>query len=86
MVLLPFPTPLAKPVLLTVATEVFEELQVTEFVRFCVLPSLYLPVAVNCCVPPFAIDGFAGVTVIDESTTAAVTFRFVEPVTEPEAA
>jgi len=86
MVLLPFPTPLAKPVLLTVATEVFEELQVTEFVRFCVLPSLYLPVAVNCCVLPFAIDGFAGVTVIDESTTAPVTFRFVEPVIEPEAA
>jgi hypothetical protein len=32
--------PLAKPVLLIVAVEVFEECQVTEFVRFCVEPSL----------------------------------------------
>jgi hypothetical protein len=40
MVLLPFPTPLAKPVLLIVATEAFEELQVAELVRFCVEPSL----------------------------------------------
>ena len=40
MVLVPVPTALAKPVLLMVATEVFEELQVAEFVRFCVEPSL----------------------------------------------
>jgi len=40
MVLLPGPTPLAKPVLLIVPTEVFEEVQLTEFVRFCVEPSL----------------------------------------------
>ena len=36
----PVPTAIAKPVLLIVATEVFEELQVTEFVRFFVEPSL----------------------------------------------
>jgi len=36
----PTPTALAKPVPLIVATEVFEELQVTEFVRFFVEPSL----------------------------------------------
>ena len=29
------------------------------------LPSEYVPVAVNCCVVPFGIDGFAGVTAID---------------------
>ena len=40
MVVLPVPTPLAKPALLIVATEVCEELQVTEFVKFCVEPSL----------------------------------------------
>ena len=29
------------------------------------LLSLYVPVAVNCLVRPFAIDGLAGVTAID---------------------
>jgi hypothetical protein len=72
MVLLPVPTPVANPVVLIIATEVLEELQVTEFVRFCVLPSLYVPVAVNCCVPPFAIDGFAGVTIIDTKLLGAL--------------
>ena len=37
---IPVPTAAAKPVLLIVATEVFEEPQVTEFVRFFVEPSL----------------------------------------------
>jgi hypothetical protein len=31
-----------------VATLVAEELQLTEVVKFCVLPSLNVPVAVNC--------------------------------------
>ena len=43
----PVATPLAKPVVLIVATAVFEELQITEPVRFCVVPSLKVPVAVN---------------------------------------
>jgi hypothetical protein len=71
IVLLPGPTPLAKPVLLIVPTEVLEEVQLTEFVRFWVLPSLYLPVAVNCCVLPLAIDGFVGVTAIDTKLLGA---------------
>ena len=41
--------------------------------------------AVNCCVAPLVIKGFAGVTVI-ETSTGAVTVRFVEPVIEPEVA
>ena len=40
--------PLLPAALLMVATPVEEELQVTEFVRFCVVLSEYLPVAVNC--------------------------------------
>ena len=32
-----------------------------------------MPVAVNCCVSPLAIDGLAGVTAIDTSVTAGVT-------------
>jgi hypothetical protein len=54
-------------VLLIVATDVVAEAHVTEFVMFCVELSLNVPVAVNCWVLPFAIDGFAGVTAIDTS-------------------
>ena len=41
--------------------------------------------AVNCCVAPLVIEGFAGVTAIDTST-GAVTVRFVDPLMAPEAA
>ena len=82
----PAPTAVANPVLLIVATEVFEEPQATEFVRFCVEPSLYFPVAVNCWVVPSGMEGLAGVTAIDDSTAAAVMVSVVKPVTEPEAA
>jgi hypothetical protein len=47
MLLEPMAAPLAKPLVLIVATAVFEVLQVAEPVRFCVLPSLNVPVAVN---------------------------------------
>jgi len=43
----PTPTPLASPPDTTVATEVVPELQVTEAVMFCDVPSEYVPVAVN---------------------------------------
>ena len=43
----------------------------TELVRFCVLPSLKVPVAVNCWVSPTATEGFAGVTATDFSVGAA---------------
>jgi hypothetical protein len=75
---LPTPAPLARPAALIVAIEVMPEVQVTVDVRFCVVPSLNVPVAVNCCVAPLAIDGFAGVTAIDCSV-AAVTVSKVEP-------
>ena len=47
-------------------------------VRSCVVLSVYVPVAVNCCSVPGAIDGFAGVTAID-TRTAGVTVSVVEP-------
>ena len=56
MVALPVPVPVAKPVLLTLATAGADELHVTELVRFCVLPSVYVPAAVNCCVLPRATE------------------------------
>ena len=41
------------------------ETQVAVPVRFCVEPSVYVPVAVNCVVPPAATCGVGGVTLID---------------------
>jgi hypothetical protein len=81
----PTPAPLARPAALMVAVVVVPEDQVTLDVRFCVVPSLNVPVAVNCCVAPLAIDGFAGVTAIDCSV-AAVTVRVVEPLIAPDVA
>jgi hypothetical protein len=50
MVLVPTARVEAIPPALIVAVAVVPEAQVTDPVRFCVLPSLYVPVAVNCCV------------------------------------
>lgn len=47
MLLDPMATPFARPPLLTVAAAVLDELQVADPVRFCVLPSLNVPMAVN---------------------------------------
>ena len=85
MVLVPVPTPVANPPAAIVATVVVTELQVAVLVKFCVELSENVPVAVNCSVLPFAIEGFAGVTAIDTSV-GAVTVRFVDPSTAPEAA
>jgi hypothetical protein len=48
----PMLTELANPVAVIVAIAVDEELHVTDDVRFCVLLLVYVPVAVNCSVPP----------------------------------
>jgi hypothetical protein len=45
---LPTPAPVARPTALIVAMVVVPEVQVTVDVRFCVEPSLKVPVAVNC--------------------------------------
>jgi hypothetical protein len=84
IVVLPAATHVAKPTLVIVATAVFVDVQVTELVRFSVLPSLKTPVAVNCCVKPLAMDAFAGASAIDTNTR--VTVRLVEPLIEPEVA
>ena len=67
MVALPADTPVANPLALIVATAVLDDVQVTWLVIFCVLPSEYVPVAVNCCVAPAVMVGFAGVTAIELS-------------------
>ncbi len=63
----PAETPVATPIELMVPTLGSEEVQVTEVVRLAVVPLEYVPVAVNGCVVPAAIDGFAGVTAIEVS-------------------
>ena len=63
MVVGPAVSACARPVFWpTEATAVEDEVQLTIVVRLAVLVSLKVPVAVNCCVLPFAIEGFAGVT------------------------
>jgi hypothetical protein len=65
IVVAPGAPPAASPSLLTVATFVTEEFQVAEVVRFFVLPSLRVPIAVNCTFTATTMEEFAGVTVID---------------------
>ena len=79
IVLVPVFTPVARPPAEIVATDVVADAHVTEPVRFCVELSLNVPVAVNCCVLPLAIEGFAGVTAID-CRAAPVTVSTVDPV------
>ncbi len=83
MVVVPAPIPEARPLepaaLLIVATPVFDELQTTEAVRFCVVLSEYVPVAVNCRVDPLAMLGLVGV--IDREVSVA---GFTVSVAEPE--
>src|SRR5262249_51788741 len=79
----PAPIPVAKPVELTVATAVFDETHVTEPVKFCVVPSLNVPIAVNWSLLPFAIDAAAALTAIDCNRGPAVKFAttFDQPLT-----
>ena len=70
IVLEPAAIAVASPVALIVATAVFEEVHVTWLVMFCVVVFEYVPVAVNCCVAPVAIDGFVGVTAIEVNVGA----------------
>jgi hypothetical protein len=81
---LPNPTLLNTPCELTVATPEFVVLQVTEFVRSSVLPSVYVPVAFKACVVPSANEEFAGV-MTRETKVGCVTVTVVEPVMDAEA-
>ena len=56
------------PFTLMLATVGFPEVHCTEPVMFSVLPSVKVPVAVNCNVVPGAIEGAGGVIVMDCKT------------------
>jgi hypothetical protein len=70
MLLVPTLTPVARPPAAIVATAGVADAHVAVAVRFCVLLSVNVPVAVNCCVRPLAIDGLTGVTAIDFKVAA----------------
>ena len=50
------------------------------------LVPLKSPVAVNCCLRPLGIEGFAGVTVTDVRLAAGITVSVVDPRNGPRAA
>jgi len=85
IVVVPVPTPVASPELLIVATHVREEDHDTRDVMLLVLPSEYIPVAVNCFFAPLEMDGLTGVTLMDCST-GLVTVKVAEPEMLPETA
>jgi hypothetical protein len=85
MLAVPCPAPVATPALLIVAVAGVSDVHVAVLVRFCMLPSVYVPIAVNCCVVPRAIEGVGGVTAI-ETSAAAVTVSTVDPLIDPEVA
>jgi hypothetical protein len=85
IVTVPIACEVAKPVPLTVAMLVPVEDQVAVDVRFCVLPSEYVPVAVSCSVLPKGIEPFTGVTAM-ESRAFALTVSAVLLLIAPEVA
>jgi hypothetical protein len=84
-VLAPCASAVARPPPVMEATDVNAEVQATELVKSWVLPSVYVPVAVNCWVRPLATDGFVGATAM-ETRFGVVTVKTVEPVMLPEVA
>jgi hypothetical protein len=77
--------PLEPAALLIAATAAVDEDQVTAVVKFCVVLSEYVPVAVNCCIVPLRMLGLIGVTAM-ETSIAGVTVRVVDPDILPDIA
>jgi hypothetical protein len=85
IVAVPCPTLVANPEALIVTVAGVSEDQLAVFVSSSILPSVYVPVAVNCWIVPGASEGVDGVMAI-ETSDAAVTVNAVDPLTEPEVA
>ena len=77
----PIAAPAARPVALMFTAFGLEEFHVAVLVRFCVLPSLKVPVAVNCTLVPLAIEVLGEVIVIDcrvaAVTVSAIVFEVI---------
>jgi hypothetical protein len=85
MIAVPAATAVARPPLSTVATAVFDERQVTCVVMTWLVPSEYVPVAVNCWVIPRVKLGVAGVTTMD-ARVAELIVKVAAPEALPEKA
>jgi spore maturation protein SpmB len=83
MVAAPAPTAVARPVLFTVPTDIFDELQVTCLVISWLVPSEYVPMAVNCWLNPTGILGLTGATAMEDKV-AGVTVKVVLPMILPK--
>jgi len=86
IVVVPPPCPVARPADEIVATELFDDPQVTLDVTFAVVPLLYVAVAVNCCVEPLAKLGVAGETEIEVTVKVAAVTLSVAVAVNPSAA
>ena len=78
MVAVPAATAAARPPLLTVATDVSDDLQVTCVLISWLVPSEYVPVAVKSLEFPAAMLGLAGATDIEDSKGVTVRVMFPE--------
>jgi hypothetical protein len=78
MVAEPAATPVARPLLFTVAADVLDEFQVTWVVISWLVPSEYVPEAANCLVFPAAMLGLGGVRDMEDKV-AEGTVRVVFP-------
>ena len=67
----PAATPVTNPDVLTMAVDVLATVHVAEELMFAVEPSLYVAVAVNCCVAPTTMLAPVGVTAMEDSVLAA---------------
>jgi len=65
IVTVPTATPDTRPVVLTVASDAFDDAQVTVDDMSWVVPSLKVPIAASCAVAPVATETVAGVIAID---------------------
>ncbi len=83
IVVVPAEAAVAKPGLLTVATDGSDELQMTCVVISNLVASEYVPVALNCWVAPTSIVGSTGLTTMTDRV-AEFTVRVVPPEILPE--
>ena len=81
----PVITPVASPPAVMLATAGVADFQFEMAVMFAVVPLEYVPIAINCCMPPMATEGFTGVTAMDNSVPF-VTVNTAEPALPPKLA
>ena len=65
IIAVPAESPVIAPIAFTVATVFADVLQVTSAVKSALLPSVYVPVAVSCCIVLTGIEGLAGAIVME---------------------